>query len=89
MIVVTDVPGIMKEIDGVKQVLPIVTVAETEEMIANGVIYGGMIPKVRAATQCIQGDVQEVVIVNGSEPGVLSKVLNGDPIGTRITRGTE
>jgi acetylglutamate kinase len=89
MIVVTDVPGIMKEIDGVKQVLPVVTVAETEEMIASGVIYGGMIPKVRAATQCIHGDVQEVVIVNGSEPAVLSKVLNGDPIGTRITRGSE
>ncbi|WP_127580300.1 acetylglutamate kinase [Paenibacillus koleovorans] len=89
MIVVTDVPGIMKEIDGVKRVLPVVTVAETEEMIASGVIYGGMIPKVRAATQCIQGEVQEVVIVNGSEPGILSRVLNGETIGTRITRGTE
>ena len=86
MIVVTDVPGIMKTVDGEKQVLPVVTVAEIEDMIASGEIYGGMIPKVRAAIQCIQGDVQEVVIVNGSEPEVLSRVLRGDNIGTRIQR---
>ena len=74
MIVVTDVPGIMKTVDGEKQVLPVVSVAEIEEMIASGDIYGGMIPKVRAAIACIQGKVQEVVIVDGAEPNVLSKV---------------
>lgn len=86
MVVVTDVPGIMKTVDGEKQVLPVVSVAEIEEMIASGDIYGGMIPKVRAAIACIQGKVQEVVIVNGSEPNVLSKVLKGTGIGTRIVR---
>ncbi len=86
MVVVTDVPGIMKTVDGEKRVLPVVSVAEIEEMIASGDIYGGMIPKVRAAIACIQGRVQEVVIVNGSEPNVLSKVLKGTGIGTRIVR---
>jgi acetylglutamate kinase len=86
MIVVTDVPGILKEINGVRKVLPTVTVAEIEIMIANGEIYGGMIPKVRAAVQCIQGRVSEVVIVDGAEPGVLSRVLHGNGIGTRIIK---
>lgn len=86
MIVVTDVPGIMKEVEGEKQVLPVVTVQQIEDMIANGDIYGGMIPKVKAAVSCIQGDVQEVVIVNGSEPKVLSRVLHGEAIGTRIVK---
>jgi acetylglutamate kinase len=86
MIVVTDVPGIMKTVNGEKAVLPSVTVQETEEMIASGEIYGGMIPKVRAAMQCIQGNVREVVIVNGSEPEVLSKALKSGRIGTRIVR---
>jgi acetylglutamate kinase len=62
-----------------------VTVAEIDEMIASGEIYGGMIPKVRAAVQCIQGKVREVVIVNGAEPEVLSKALQGG-IGTRIVK---
>lgn len=86
MIVVTDVPGIMKKIDGQLQVLPVVTVQDIEDMIGSGDIYGGMIPKVRAAMQCIHGDVKEVVIVNGAEPNVLSRTLQGEPIGTRIVK---
>lgn len=86
MIVVTDVPGIMRTVDGEKVVLPSVKVAEIEDMIATGEIYGGMIPKVRAAIQCIQGRVREVVIVSGTEPEVLSKVLNGSAVGTRIVK---
>lgn len=86
MIVVTDVPGIMKTVDGEKKVLPTVTVQEIDEMIASGEIYGGMIPKVRAAVQCIQGKVREVIIVNGAEPEVLSRVIKGAEIGTRIVK---
>lgn len=86
MIVVTDVPGIMRTIDGQKVVLPSVTVAQIEEMIASGEIYGGMIPKVRAAMDCIQGSVSAVVIVDGKEPQVLSRVLRGEKLGTRIIR---
>ncbi|KIL40666.1 acetylglutamate kinase [Gordoniibacillus kamchatkensis] len=86
LVVVTDVPGIMKTIDGEKKVLPSVTVAEIEAMIAIGEIYGGMIPKVRAAIDCIQGRVREVVIVSGTEPRILSRVLEGEAIGTRIVR---
>ena len=47
-------------------VLPTVTVADIEQMIVSGDIYGGMIPKVRAAMDCIQGQVQEVIIADGS-----------------------
>jgi len=87
MIVVTDVPGIMKTVNGEKVVLTSVTMQEIDDMIETGEIYGGMIPKVRAAMSCIHGDVQEVVIVDGSEPKVLSRVMQGEIIGTRIARG--
>lgn len=86
MIVVTDVPGIMKTVNGVKQVMPVATVAEIEQMIDSGEIYGGMIPKVKAAMQCIHGAVKEVVIVDGAEPRVLSKVLKEGQIGTVIVK---
>lgn len=86
MIVVTDVPGILKGTGNEKRVLPTVTVQEVEDMIGTGEIYGGMIPKVRAAISCIHGKVSEVVIVDGSEPNVLSRVLGGETLGTRIVR---
>lgn len=86
MIVVTDVPGVMRSVDGQKEVLSSLTILEIEEMIGSGEIYGGMIPKVRAAIQCLQGKVEEVLIVDGAEPAVLSRVLSGEPLGTRIIR---
>jgi acetylglutamate kinase len=86
MVVVTDVPGIMKRVNGELRVLAAVTIQEIEEMINSGDIYGGMIPKVRAAVQCLQGEVQEVIIVDGAEAEVLTKVLRGEQIGTIILR---
>ncbi|MRN54302.1 acetylglutamate kinase [Paenibacillus monticola] len=86
MIVVTDVPGIMRSVEGRKEVLPRVTIQQIEDLIESGEIYGGMIPKVRAAMDCIQGNVSEVVIVDGKEPRVLSRVLQGEELGTRIVR---
>jgi acetylglutamate kinase len=83
-IVVTDVAGIAGNVNGVKRVLPSVTPSQIQAMIDSGEIYGGMIPKVKAALKCLGGKVNEVVIVNGSEPGVLGKVLRGEPIGTKI-----
>ncbi|GIP35623.1 acetylglutamate kinase [Paenibacillus sp. J2TS4] len=89
MIVVTDVPGIMATVNGQKEVLPSVTVEQIDQMIESGEIYGGMIPKVRAAVQCIQGQVREVVIVDGSVPEVLSKTVRGEAIGTKIVKNGE
>ncbi|XID90988.1 acetylglutamate kinase [Paenibacillaceae bacterium WGS1546] len=86
MIVVTDVPGILREVDGRKTTLPQVTFAEIEEMIAGGGIYGGMIPKVRAAMSCLHGKVKEVRIVDGAAERVLSRALQEGGIGTRIVR---
>lgn len=86
LVMVTDVPGVMKEIDGEKQVLPQLTEAEIEQLIADGVIYGGMIPKVRAALDALGNQVKEVLIINGYEPGILVRVANGEPVGTKILK---
>lgn len=87
LIVVTDVPGILKSVDGAKRILSTVTVEEIDRMIESGEIYGGMIPKVKAAVSCIYGKVREVVIVDGGEPGILGRVLRDEEVGTRIVRG--
>ncbi|MCR8844823.1 acetylglutamate kinase [Paenibacillus sp. SC116] len=86
LLVITDVPGIMRVVDGEKQVLPVVTTDEIEAMIASGEIYGGMIPKVRAAMKCMEGGVAEVIIAHGTEPNVIRKLAAGKAIGTRIVR---
>jgi acetylglutamate kinase len=77
MIFVTDVDGIIK--DGELQKL--VSVTEIEEMIKNGTIYGGMIPKVKAAMKCLQGNIEEVYIINGKSGNLMT---NGELVGTKI-----
>jgi len=84
MIVVTDVPGIMRAVDGEKRVMPLATFADIEAMIASGEIYGGMIPKVRAAMSCLHGNVREVLIVDGAAERVLSRAVREGGLGTRI-----
>ncbi|WP_236781947.1 acetylglutamate kinase [Aneurinibacillus sp. XH2] len=86
LIMVTDVPGVMQEVEGAKQVLPELDRKQIDELIAAGVIYGGMIPKVRAALDALEQQVEEVLIINGYEPGILHKVAAGDAVGTKIVK---
>lgn len=85
LIVVTDVPGILRTVDGEKQLMPRASAADIETMIESGDIYGGMIPKVRAAISGLAGGVSEVVIADGAMPDVLSRIAGGDDaVGTRV-----
>lgn len=63
LIFVTDVDGILQ--DG--KLLEAVTVEDIHQLMADGTIYGGMIPKVKAAMKGLSGNVDEVMIVNGKK----------------------
>lgn len=60
-LMVTDVDGVLK--DG--QLVPTLTETETKALIDNGVISGGMIPKVQSALKAFSDHVQSVHIVSG------------------------
>lgn len=57
---VSNVPGVLQ--DG--QLLPTLTPAQTAQLIQNGVIHGGMIPKVQAALGAVAQGVRQARIVN-------------------------
>lgn len=77
LVFVTDVPGILQ--DGT--LLETVKTSEIDQLIENGTIYGGMIPKVNAALDGIHGNVKEVMIVNGKESELKDKTtLKGTTI---------
>ncbi|GGJ99802.1 acetylglutamate kinase [Lentibacillus kapialis] len=63
LIFVTDVPGIMH--DG--GLLPSATKADIKGLIDQGVIHGGMIPKVKAALACLSEDLQHVMIADANQ----------------------
>ena len=82
MVFVTDVDGIMKG----NELQKVVSVSEIEEMIDDGTIYGGMIPKVKGAIKCLQGNIEEVFIINGKADNLMS---DGELVGTKIVKTKE
>ncbi|WP_175631897.1 acetylglutamate kinase [Virgibacillus siamensis] len=57
---------------------------KAEEMVSDGSIFGGMIPKVQAAFDCVQQGVKKVVILNGLAKDSIPDVIAGKRVGTVI-----
>ncbi|OXT01776.1 acetylglutamate kinase [Notoacmeibacter marinus] len=82
LLFLTDVPGVL-DADG--QLIEELTVAECRELIENGVVTGGMIPKIETCIHAIERGVQGVVIVNGKAAhSVLLELLTSHGAGTLI-----
>ena len=87
MITITDVPGILTDVKDPSSKLDSVTLDELDGLIADGVISGGMIPKVEACRKAILAGVEVVRMVNGKDPrSIVSDVMKDTPHGTVITR---
>jgi acetylglutamate kinase len=65
-------------------VIPALTAADSERLIAEGVATGGMQAKLNAATEAIRGGIGEVVIAPGATERAAARILAGDSIGTRL-----
>jgi acetylglutamate kinase len=86
LVFLTDVPGVM---DAERRVRPVLSAAESEELIASGVATGGMQAKLNAALAALRGGVGEVWIAPGASPGVLHRLLAGETAGTRMVLSRE
>ena len=82
LLLLTDVAGV-KSADGA--VLTQLSAAEVRELIATGVISGGMIPKVRTALDALERGVRAAVILDGRAPhAVLLELFTAHGAGTLI-----
>lgn len=81
-ILLTDVPGVQ---DKNGEVISTLTAAKARQLIRNGTITGGMIPKVTACLDALEG-VPSAHIVDGREPhAVLRQLLTDDRVGTQFS----
>ena len=84
LLFLTDVPGVL---DADKKLIEQLSADEIRELIAAGVITGGMIPKVQTCLYAIEQGVEGVVILDGKQPhAVLVELLTDGGAGTLITR---
>ena len=84
LLFLTDVPGVL---DANKKLIEQLSADEIRQLIADGTITGGMIPKVQTCLYAIEQGVEGVVILDGKQPhAVLVELLTDGGAGTLITK---
>ena len=82
-VLIPDVPGVL-DADG--KLLPKLSRADIDKLKADGVIYGGMIPKVDACLHALAAGAGQALILDGRAESSLGRYLEqGEPLGTCIT----
>ena len=84
LLMLTDTGGVL---DKDKKVMPEITVEAARRMIADGTIYGGMIPKIETCLDAVEAGVEAAVILDGRKPhAILVELLSSAGAGTLIRR---
>jgi len=89
-IYLTDVPGLLGNVEDPSSIIAQATVAELKDLIDDGTIAGGMIPKVGACIEAVEAGANAAHMLDGRVPHVLLLELFTDAgIGTKITLGDD
>jgi len=89
VIYLTDVPGILRDRNDVQSLVARATRPEIAEMIATGVIDGGMIPKVESCLHALDAGVPDAHILDGRvEHVLLTELFTEAGVGTMIVAGS-
>jgi acetylglutamate kinase len=84
LLLLTDVAGVL---DADKKLIPELTAATARRLIAEGVINGGMIPKIETCLQAVEAGVEAAVVVDGRVPHAILLELFTEGAGTLIRAG--
>ena len=87
LIFLSDIPGILTDVKNPLSRLSHVTGSQVRSLIADGVIAGGMVPKVEAALDALVAGVRKVHIVDAAMPhSVLLEIYSDTGVGTEIVQ---
>ena len=85
LLMMTDIAGVLRDRDDENTLVSEMTVAEAKKLYDEGVISGGMIPKVDCCIEAIERGVQNVVIMDGRVPhSILMELLTDEGAGTMV-----
>jgi len=85
LIFVSGVKGVMRNLDNSDTLISVLTASQAEGLINEGVIHGGMIPKVKGAIASLKGGVKKVHIISGNiAHSLILEIFTEQGIGTEI-----
>ncbi len=86
LVFLTDVKGVMRDVADASSIITSINVEEIKTMIADGIISGGMIPKVECCVAGVEKGVSHVHILDGRvEHCLILEIFTKEGIGTMIT----
>ncbi|MBQ1217774.1 MAG: acetylglutamate kinase [Clostridia bacterium] len=90
LVTMTDIAGILRDKDDPSSLIPSIDIAEAHALFDEGVISGGMIPKVECCIDAIRRGVEKVFILDGRVPhALLIETLTDEGAGTMVMEARE
>jgi len=88
LVLLTDVPGLLQNPDDPDSLISVLKVSDVEKLTEEGVIAGGMTPKVRCCVEAVTGGVGRTHIIDGRVPhSILLEIFTREGIGTMVVNG--
>ncbi|MBP5380026.1 MAG: acetylglutamate kinase, partial [Ruminococcus sp.] len=85
LILMTDIAGLLRDKDDPSTLIPKVQVSEVPFLKMQGIISGGMIPKIDCCVEAVRRGVDRAVIIDGRVPhSILIEILSNEGIGTQF-----
>ena len=88
LMLMTDTVGLLRDKDDPSTLISKVYISDAKQLMQDGIVCGGMIPKVECCIDAIRRGVKKVFITDGRVPhSILVEVLTDEGIGTMFVHG--
>jgi acetylglutamate kinase len=85
LVYLCDVPGLMRDINDPESLISTLKIDEVAELVRNGTISKGMIPKTDSAVDALRNGVHRVHFIDGEQPhSLLLEIFTDKGVGTEI-----
>jgi acetylglutamate kinase len=87
LVVLSDTPGVLRDVNDPESLITHITAAEARQMIADGTIAGGMIPKIEGCLDTLAQGVKKIHIIDGRlRHSLLLEIYTTSGVGTELVR---
>jgi len=85
LILMTDIRGLLRDKDDENTIIPVINVSDVPSLQNQGIISGGMIPKIDCCVEAVRRGVESAVIIDGRIPhSILIELFSDEGIGTML-----